>query len=124
MSAGLTNLDPPEAAMLALYLGLPETPLRTTPSDRATARLWLQQGLTLDLIEAALLLGSLRRLFRDPSLPRLAPIRSLAYFRPVVEELQAQPLPASYLDYLRLKLRQATSPSRPNAQKTTFSDER
>ena len=32
-------------------------------------------------------------------------IRSLAYFMPVVEELQLQPLPYyGYVDYLRLKL--------------------
>ena len=34
----------------------------------------------------------------------LPPIRSLAYFRPVIDELQANPLPDAYLDYLRLKL--------------------
>jgi hypothetical protein len=37
------------------------------------------------------------------------PIRSLAYFRPVIKELRAHPAPESYLDYLRLKLRQAST---------------
>ena len=36
-------------------------------------------------------------------------IRSLAYFRPVIDELRAHPAPESYLDYLRLKLRQAAA---------------
>ncbi|MGI8746273.1 MAG: hypothetical protein ACR2NN_27580 [Bryobacteraceae bacterium] len=37
-------------------------------------------------------------------LPQLPRIRPLAYFMPVVEELQLQPLPDGYVDYLRLKL--------------------
>ena len=47
-----------------------------------------------------------RRLIRPADAPRLSPIRSLAYFRPVIDELLAHPAPESYLDYLRLKLRQ------------------
>jgi hypothetical protein len=38
-------------------------------------------------------------------LPPLAPIRSLAYFLPVVEELTENPVDAGYLDYLRHKMR-------------------
>jgi hypothetical protein len=51
--------------------------------------------------------GSLRRLIRPADAPKLSPIRSLAYFRPVIDELRAHPAPEGYLDYLRLKLRQA-----------------
>ena len=53
--------------------------------------------------------GHLRRLSRDPGLPPLTKIRSLAYFLPVIEELKLQPLPAGYLDYLRLKLRRLSA---------------
>ena len=56
-------------------------------------------------VEAALLLATLRRLSRPSELPPLPKIRSLAYFLPVIAELQQQPLPDGYLDYLRLKLR-------------------
>jgi hypothetical protein len=78
----------------------------------------------LNTVETALLLGSLRRLIRPPDAPRLAPIRSLAYFRPVIEELQENPAPANYRDYLRLKLRQAIKVGTAVDQKTTFSGER
>jgi len=44
-----------------------------------------------------------------PDAPRLSPIRSLAYFRPVIDELRAHPALEGYLDYLRLKLRQAAA---------------
>ena len=56
--------------------------------------------------------GSLRRLIRPADSPRLSPIRSLAYFRPVIEELRAHPAPESYLDYLRLN---SAKPQRPSA---------
>ena len=37
-------------------------------------------------------------------MPRLSPIRSLAYFLPAIEELLADPSSDNYLDYLRIKL--------------------
>ena len=73
------------AAVLTLYLDLPDTPLRPNPVDQS--------------------LATLRRLSRPADLPPLPKIRSLAYFLPVIAEMQQQPLPDGYLDYLRLKLR-------------------
>jgi hypothetical protein len=70
------------------------------------------------------LLGSLRRLIRPEDAPRLAPIRSLAYFRPVIEELLENLAPENYRDYLRLKLRQATKAVPATDRKNTFSNER
>jgi hypothetical protein len=61
------------------------------------------------MIESAFLLASLRRLVRPADLPPLSPIRSLAYFQPVLEELLANPAPDNYREYLRLKLRHITS---------------
>ena len=78
----------------------------------------------LRVVETALLLGSLRRLIRPADAPRLSPIRSLAYFRPVIDELRSHPAPEGYLDYLRLKLRRATAALPANVQKSTFSDDR
>jgi hypothetical protein len=52
-------------------------------------------------------------------------IRSLAYFRPVIEELQAHPVQDGYLDYLRVKLRGIIDKASPaKVQKSTFSDDR
>lgn len=101
------------AALLMLYIDLPDTPLRPGPQDPSTARRLYHQGVSLSLAESALLLASLRRLIRSGDLPALPPIRSLAYFQPVIAELQQQPLPAGYLDYLRLKLHQLVDPGHP-----------
>jgi len=97
------------AALILLYIDLPETPMRPGPQDQSTARRLYQQGVPLSVAEGALLLASLRRLIRNSDLQSLTPIRSLAYFQPVIEELQQQPLPAGYLDYLRLKFQKVAA---------------
>jgi hypothetical protein len=94
-------------AVVTLYIEMPETPMRVSASDQWLARSLHQDGIPLETVETALLLGSLRRLIRPADAPRLAPIRSLAYFRPIIEELQENPAPENYRDYLRLKLRKA-----------------
>lgn len=97
------------AAVLAAYANLPETPLRPSPADQSVARKLFRDSVPLPLIESALLLGSLRRLHRSGDLPPLPKIRSLAYFLPVIEELQSQPLPDGYLQHLRLKLHRVSA---------------
>lgn len=111
-------------AVLMLYLDLPDTPMRTSPADEALARKLHEQGVALSLVEAALLLASLRRLTRPSDRPPLSPIRSLAYFQSVITELQHQPLPDSYLDYLRLKLHRTAQALSSDVQKSTFSEDR
>ena len=106
------------AAVVMLYIDLPDTPLRPGPQDQALARRLYEQAVPLELVEAALLLASLRRLIRPNSLPPLSRIRSLAYFQPVIAELQQQQqLPERYLEYLRLKFQQAAKALPNDAQK-------
>lgn len=97
------------AVVLVLYADLPDTPLRPSPQDQFLARRWYQQHVPLPVVESALLLASLRRVVRPADSAPLPPIRSLAYFQPVITELQRQPLPDGYLDYLRLKLRRVAA---------------
>ena len=112
------------AAVLELYVELPDTPLRASVADQSLARRLHDDGAPLNVVETALLLGSLRRLVRPEDAPPLSQIRSLAYFRPVIDELQAHPVPDGYLDYLRLKLRRAAAALPADARKSTFSDDR
>jgi hypothetical protein len=114
------------ADVLLLYVELPETPLRAGVQDQWRARRWHDLGVPLRVVESAFLLASLRRLLRSAEAPPLAPIRSLAYFQPVLDELIANPPPENYLDYLRLKLRRlpAAKAVPASVQKTTFSDDR
>jgi hypothetical protein len=125
------SLLPPESnpalyvsTVLMLYVDLPDTPLRANARDQWLARTLHEQAVPLTLIESALLLASLRRLVRPADLPPLPPIRSLAYFQPVIAELQQQPLPAGYLDYLRLKLHTLGKVLPAEVQKNTFPGDR
>jgi hypothetical protein len=112
------------SAVLTLYVDLPDTPLRASASDQWLARRFHDDGVPLRVVETALLLGSLRRLIRPSDAPRLSPVRSLAYFRPVIDELRAHPAPESYLEYLRLKLCQAAAALPATIQKPTLPDDR
>lgn len=123
MSTGDTGETTYVASVLILYADLPDTPWRPSPTDQSLARKLHQEAIPLPLVESALLLGTWRRLARADDLPLLPRIRSLAYFLPVIEELQQHPLPAGYLDYLRLKLQKLAKAPRPVVQKATLSDE-
>jgi hypothetical protein len=114
------------SAVILLYLELPETQLSANLQDHAQARRLHDRGISLALVESAFLLASLRRLARPTDAPPLPPIRSLAYFLPVIEELLAQPMPENYLNYLRLKLRSLAAQKTLSAdvQKNTFLDDR
>jgi len=90
--------------VLNFYQQLPETPPLPSSRDRLHAHQLQQRGLPLTLIETAFLLGSLRRLLRSPHALPLSPIDSLAYFEPIIEELLLQPVPDSYIEYLRHKM--------------------
>ncbi len=92
------------SAVLNLYLQLPETPSRIYPYDRKRAMDLENQHIPLAVIESAFLLASLRRLVRSPDKPPLNPIRSLAYFDPVIQEVLANPLSEDYVQYLRRKV--------------------
>lgn len=112
------------ATVLTLFVDLPDTPLRASTQDQRHAHRWFDRGVSLSVVETALLLACLRRATRPPDVPRLPRIRSLAYFEPVIEELLEQPVPDGYLHYLRHKLRLAKKDAPADVQKSTFSEDR
>jgi len=109
-----SDLETYRQTLIDLYLRLPDTPRRLSRFDlRLVRQLWERQ-IPLTTVETAFLLASSRRAARRPDAMPLGPIRSLHYFMPVIEELLAQPVPESYLAYLRNKV-----PLHPAASKTT-----
>ena len=108
-----TDLEAYRQTLIDLYLCLPDTPRRLSRFDlRLVRQLWERQ-IPLTTVETAFLLASSRRAARRPDAMPLGPIRSLHYFLPVIEELLSNPVPQSYLAYLR-----STAPLRPAIDKT------
>ena len=91
-------------SLAACYLRLPNTTCRLSRCHRRLARDLFERQVPLAVVEAAFLLASARRAARPRAALPLDPIRSLHYFLPVIEELLQNPLPDSYLAYLRRKV--------------------
>ena len=99
-----TELNAYRQTLLDLYLRLPDTPRRLSRNDLRLVRQFWERDVPLRIVEAAFLLASARRGTRRPDAVPLGRIRSLHYFVPVIEELLAQPVPESYVAYLRSKV--------------------
>jgi len=91
--------------LLESYCGLPHTAARRpSRNDRLLAGQLFKRSVSLDIIETAFLLAIARRSFRDPQAEPLQPIRSLAYFLPLIDEVLRQPPDPNYLAYIRARV--------------------
>ena len=90
--------------VLECYVQLPHTPNRPRKNDRCLAGSLFNQRVPLDIVRAAFVLAISRRTFRPKDASPLEPIRSLAYFLPVVKELQRTPPDMLYIQLLKQRL--------------------
>ena len=90
--------------VLEAYRKTPGTTGTVRREDRLLAAQLYQRGLSLKVIENALVLAATRRLIRPPDAPPLGTIRSLAYFLPVIDEVLDLRVSPDYFAYLRHKL--------------------
>jgi hypothetical protein len=95
--------------VLEAYRKTPGTTGTIRRADRLLAAQLYQRGLSLRVIENALVLAATRRLIRSADAPPLGMIRSLAYFLPVIEEVLGLRVSPDYFDYLRHKLARSRS---------------
>ena len=89
---------------LELYRCTPGTLGRIRREDRLLAADLHDRGINLSTLEGAYVLAAARRCFRPPDAHPLAPIRSMHYFMPVIEEILANSPAAEYLAHLKSKL--------------------
>jgi hypothetical protein len=90
--------------VLEAYRKTPGTMGTVRRADRMLAAQLYQRGLSVVVIENALVLAATRRLVRPAGAPPLGAIRSLAYFLPVIEEVLESRVSPDYFHYLRDKL--------------------
>lgn len=111
-------------AVIGRYVDLPGTPHRASRQDRRLAGELYRRSVCLAAVEAALLLGAARRALRSKDAPPLAPIRTLHYFLPVLDEVLNLPPDPTYLGYLENRLRPllkaSTSSASTSGQKTAL----
>jgi hypothetical protein len=105
--------------VLAANRQTPGTTGHVRPSDRLLAVQLHQRRIPAGVVENALVLAAARRLYRSLDAPPLAPVRSLHYFLPVIEEVSTLQVNPAYFLYLRHKIdtfeqaKQAFIQSRP-----------
>ena len=92
--------------VLEAYRKTPGTMGTVRRADRLLAVQLYQRGVSVSVVENALVLAATRRLMRPADAPPLGTIRSLAYFLPVIEEVLDMRVSPEYFQYLRHKLQQ------------------
>jgi hypothetical protein len=90
--------------VLEAYRKTPGTMGTVRRPDRVVALQLHQRGISVSVIENAFVLAATRRLMRPADAPPLSPIRSLAYFLPVIEEVVGLRVSPDYFQHLRHKL--------------------
>ncbi|MDA2930357.1 helix-turn-helix domain-containing protein [Acidobacteria bacterium AH-259-O06] len=88
-----------------LFLDLGCSAGRFTTSDVRQAQRLKERGIPLTVVQDAMLLGACRKYLAclQGHSPQL--IGSFGYFEPLIEEIQRQPFPPGYRDYLEAQLR-------------------
>ena len=94
--------------VLDAYRRTPGTMGTVRRPDRLLAAELFQRGVSVAIIENALVLAAARRVMRPADSPPLGTIRSLAYFLPVIEEVLGLSVSPAYFQHLRQKLERVT----------------
>ena len=74
------------------------------PADERLAAAWQSQGIPLQTVQHAILLGCVRKSMAMIDQPATQPVRQLHYFKPLLLEVQREPFPAAYWQHLELNL--------------------
>jgi hypothetical protein len=104
------------AAALDLYRRRSGAPRRSSRQDQAVADDLYQRGVSLDILEHLIRLARLRR----ANNPALAPIRSLAYYRAVLDSLPPDALDPGYIAFVAQQAHRLDSD--PATQESATSD--
>jgi hypothetical protein len=91
-------------AVLDHYRRTPGTLGHARPEDRRLAGILYDRGVSVEQVDAALLLAVVRRTFRPSDAAPLNPVRSLHYILPLLDEIRLNPPDPGYLRYLQSKL--------------------
>ncbi len=89
------------------YRRTPTCAGRVRRKDQRLAHRLHDQQIPVCLVEAAFSLAAMRRLYRPFEAAPLAPVRSLHYFLPILDEIRTQAIDPGYSGYAEWKSRNA-----------------
>ena len=104
MEANHRNREEYVRKLLDAYRQTPGTTGNIRRQDRLLAAQLHDLAIPLKTVENALVLAAARRLLRPADAPPLATVRSLAYFQPVIDEVQELKVSDDYFQHLRRRL--------------------
>lgn len=87
------------------FLGLGCVNGSFTPADERFARDLRKSGVAVESVESAMLMAAIRKYNSWLTKGASTPIASLRYVQSVIGEIQQQPWPSGYREYLEMKLR-------------------
>jgi hypothetical protein len=90
--------------ILEIYRTTPTTTGHIRRPDRTLAGQLYDQGVPFAAVVNALALAAARRIFRPEDAPPHDPVRSLHYFRDVIDEVMRSTVSEDYFEYLRRKI--------------------
>jgi hypothetical protein len=93
-------------AIKSSFVALGCTTGKFSAQDVLLARNLQRRGISLEIVQDALLVGGVRKYISWLNAGSAQPIGSLAYFAALFSELEARPLAADYREYLRKQLTQ------------------
>ena len=96
------------AAIRQIFLGLGCTSKRFGAAEEAQVKSLEQQGVPLDIVRDAMIMGACRKYVSWLNNGYSEPISSIAYFEAVIGEFLRCPPPADYREHLPMKLKRLT----------------
>src|SRR6058998_4212264 len=90
--------------VLNAYCRTPGTSGAVRRNDRLLAAVLYDRGVSVAVVENALILAASRRIFRPPDAVPLQPIRSLYYLLPVIDEVLQLRISQDYFRYLQFHI--------------------
>jgi len=90
--------------VLDAYRRTPGTTGIVRRNDRLLAAVLYDRGVSVTVVENALILAASRRIFRPPDAFPLQPIRSLYYLLPVIDEVLQLHISQDYFRYLQFHI--------------------
>lgn len=99
-------------AVIDLYIEAPGSPIRASRADWAIAATLFDRAVSIERVAHAIRIATIRRRIAFPSDSDTPRVRSIAYYRVVIETLSNQECEPGYVDFIEQSYRKLFSKDR------------